>query len=71
MAWRLITLHQLTHRFTNQFWYAGAIKGVVRLSELGCVREGTRVSHAKFQVSRSIPSYTYFLQKLGGGPYYP
>ena len=35
MAWRLITLHQLTHRFTNQFWYAGAIKGLVRFSEVG------------------------------------
>ena len=29
-------------------------------------KEGTRVSHAKFQVSRSIPSYRYFLQKSGG-----
>ena len=37
------------------------------ISYFSWTRGGTRVSHAKFQVSRSIPSYRYFLQKLGEG----
>ena len=43
------------------------------ISNFCWTRGGTRVSNAKFQVSRSIPSYRYFLQKWGGrgGPYYP
>ena len=28
-------MNRLTHRSTNQFWYVGAIRGLVRFSEVG------------------------------------
>ena len=42
----------------------GGVRGGI--SYFSWTKEGTRVSHAKFQVSRSIPSYRWFLQKWGG-----
>ena len=37
------------------------------VSYFSCMKEGTRVSHAKFQVSMSIRSQAVFLQNSGGG----
>ena len=47
--------------------------GLGVISYYSCVREGSRVSHAKFQVSRSICSLTVVFCKndeVGGGSYY-
>ena len=54
--------------------------GLGAISYFSCMGEGTRVSHAKFQVSMSIRSETVVFYKIlgvgggegeGGAPYYP
>ena len=53
-------MKELTFRYLR-----GGLGAILYFS---CVREGTRVSHAKFQVSMSIRSVTVVFYKNEGGP---